>query len=235
MHLVALLRLGTAPEQVAQWLAARFGTLPYAERQKLGAGMPAIVSTTPDADAAVALVSALVAAGHDARACAEDEVVSSDEMVAIRRFELAADALIAETDRLPWDDVACLLRATHRTSQRTKTTTKERKFSLGQAVMTGGMMMRATKTRETVTHTGDTEPVMYLFRRSGGTPWLLAQNRAQYAALGDERAATVAPNFLRTVEAVRARAPRAVFDDRLVARREGPEEIDVLAHFLARM
>jgi len=76
--------------------------------------------------------------------------------------------------------------------------------------------------------------VLYLFRKSGATPWILREQGTHYEALGARLAPTAAPNFVTTVAELRARAPQACYDERLVARRTAsPTELDLLAHLVA--
>lgn len=236
MHVVAIGRLATSIEQEAQALAARFGTLAYAERQKLHAGLPAVVLSTPDPALARALAGELRARGHDVLTCDTADVVAAEDMRSLRRFRFTDDALVVEAEleelALPWDDLAVMLRATHRIHARTTTTVKDKKVSIGKALVTGGLLITKTTTRHEVSGGDENEPVLYLFRRSANPPWILWQHRAQYTALGG-RATTAAPNFTRTVDELRARAPRATFDDRLLARRSAPDELDLVAHLLA--
>jgi hypothetical protein len=186
MHVVAIARLATSVEQEAQALAARNRTLAYEERQKLSAGLPAIVMSTPDEARAAALLADLRTRGHGALQCESSAVVAATAMTALRRFRFEDDALVAEAGsgdlRLPWADVAALLRATHRTRTSTTNVVTEKRLAIGKAIATGGLVATATSKRDVVTRTDDSEPVLYLFRRSGQPPWLLSQNKTQFTA-----------------------------------------------------
>jgi hypothetical protein len=225
--------MATTIELEADALAASFGTVAYQEKLKLRAGLPALVLTTPDRARADALGAELRGRGHDALVCELADVVAASDMTILRRFRFEATAIVQGDVALPWNDVAALVRATHRTQTVSVEQQKEKKFNLGRALATGGLSISKTTIKE-VTHRADQdEPVLYLFRRSGQPPWLLAQHRAQFFALGDRVAATAAPNFIATVTALRERAPLAYFDDRLIARKTTIAELDLLAYVLA--
>jgi hypothetical protein len=234
MHIVAISGLATAIDAAAAALARALGTLPYDERRKLAPGLPAVVLTTADAARAEALAATLRAAGHQVIACASEAVVPSSGMISLKRFALDDDALVAGNERLPWGDVAVLVRAVERRRVETTTTVKEKKTDLVRAVVTGGLVRSKTTTRTETVRSDESEPVLYLFRGSGQTPWILREQGTRYEALGARLQPTAAPNFVTTVAELRARAPRARYDERLVARRgTSPEELDLLAHLVA--
>jgi hypothetical protein len=238
VYLVAITTLGTPVDVEAKALAADLGGVPYDHRLKLAAGVPAVVLSTPDLDAARTAAQRIAARGHGVYACSGDDVVAADDMVVLRRFELAPDALVSLDGtgaRLPWSDVAALVRATHRTSTETTTTVTEKKFSATRAVMTGGLMINKKTTSTTTTHASDSQAVLYVFGPRGTVPWLIREQQARYDALGDQVTLHSLENFQRTVAELRRRAPGAVFDERLVTRKAAQAaDIDVLAHIVAR-
>ena len=235
MELVALTALGAPIDRVAATVAATLGTLPYEERLKLAVGLPVVVLQTPDAARAASLAQSLRAAGHAVLARSADDVVAAEKMISLRRFALEPEALVAADrgERLPWSDVGVLVRAVDRKKRHTTAVVKEKKLDVTRAVLTGGLVRNKTTQREVVTRVDDSEPVLYLFRRSGAAPWILREQGTHYEALGARLAPTAAPNFVAAVEELRARATGARYDDRLVTRRAAPEELDLLAHVIA--
>ncbi len=118
--------------------------------------------------------------------------------------------------------------------------------------MTGGIVTTKTVKRQMRTATEEREAVLYVFRRDGGVPWMLRERGSRWAGHGRPIAPTAGVNFQITVGLLRERTPRAVYDDRLVARRSTPERtvlaadaagttmttsseagVDLLAHLLA--
>jgi hypothetical protein len=230
-HVVAIAKLETTIDAEAKALAADLGTTAYEERLKLAAGLPAIVLATTDGGAAHALAGKLRARGHRALLCASSEVVAASAMIPLRRFELADDALVAGDARLPFADIAVLVRARHRHHTETTGIVKHKKFDATRAILTGGLVTRKTEKREVTARTEDTEQVLYLYRASGDTPWLLREHATHYGGLGPALAATATQNFAIAVEQLRARAPHAAFDDRLV-RRPTIDDVDLYAHLV---
>ena len=250
---VALAELSGAVDAEATALAADLGLTAYEARLLLAPGLPAVVKTTPDRAIALDLLGKLRARGHGAVACDGSAVVASSAMVAMSRFAIddGGVTLLGEAGaRLPWDDVLALVAAVHRQHADTTTTTRETKFSMQRALLTGGVALTKTSTKETRTTTDQRDGVLYVFRRTGATPWLLREHGTTWSGL-PVVAPTEAENYRATVALLRARAVGATFDDRLVTRK-APERVsggggsgnvtvrssteagvDLLAHLLA--
>jgi hypothetical protein len=250
---VAIVVLAGSVDAEAPRLATELGMTEYETKLALRSGPPAVVLRTPDRQRALDLLSRLRARGHEAVACDQAAIFPSSAMISMRRFALEPDAVVA-TDvpgsRLPFDDILALLRATHRLRVESHAETVERKFRPAAAIVTGGVVLTKTVTRDVVSTTDERIPVVYLFRRSNERPWLLQATGTHYTTLGSLLRPTQMDNFLTTVRLLRERATSAAFDERLLAVRSLPERItradavlaeaaplaeglDVLAHLLA--
>lgn len=229
MYVVAIAELRGEIDAEAAPLAADLGVTAYQARLLLAPGVPAVLVTTPDKPRALDLLARVRARGHGAVACDLAAVVDSADMVSMRRFRLGADAVALEDrpdERLPYDDVLALVAAVHRHRTDTSTRTRETRFSAARAVMTSGLSM--TKTVQTDSHATQEErdAVLYMFRRSGATPWILHEHGTAWAGHGRSLAASANENFRLTVALLRERAPAAVYDDRLMTRK-APERATV--------
>lgn len=254
MFVVAIAELHGPPEDEVAALAADMGATAYDARLLLAAGTPAIVKTTPDRALALDLLSRLRARGHGAVACDASAVVSSEDMVAMRRPRLEVDAVTLDdrsTERLPYSDVLALLPAVHQRRVDTAVQTRETKLSMGRAVMTGGLAFTKTVKTSTRNATEERDVVLYVFRKSGGSPWLLRERGTGWAGLGLPLAPSESENYRLAVAALRERAPGATFDDRLMTRKAAERSsltggggnttvktssqagVDLLAHVLA--
>jgi hypothetical protein len=107
------------------------------------------------------------------------------------------------------------------------------------AIITGGLVLSKTTRREVVTQTEVRDAVLYIFRRSPARPWILRERGARYAALGEALRPSSLENFATSIRLLRERAPRAVYDERLVSARairgvaDGALASDLRAHLLA--
>ena len=253
MYAVAIVQLRTDVDVEAAALASDLGLTAYEARLALAQGTPALVTTAAEEDRAAEILSRVRARGHEAVAIELSSVVPSGAMVSMRRFRLGELAMTLD-DRpevLPYEDIAAVVAAVHRQQTTQETETRDRKFSMGRAVLSGGLVMTKNVTRETRTESSEREPVLYLFRRGGETPWLLRERGTSWAGHGGTVSPTATANFKTTVDRIRAMAPLAPYDDRLVTRRGAPERltstggpsntttrssvggIDLLAHLIA--
>jgi len=87
------------------------------------------------------------------------------------------------------------------------------------AIATGGLIMSKKTTREVTTKTETREQVLYLFRKSGGAPWILRERAARYMGLGADLRPTSLENFGTTIRRLRELAPLAFYDERLMSGR----------------
>lgn len=245
MFLVAITRLATAIESEARALAVDLGGVAYDQRVKLNAGMPSVVFATPDLAAARECVARVEGRGHAVVLVSADDVVRSQAMLQMKRFAFedstasgpyrgGAEGLLAnEMERRPWEEITALVRATHRSVGQAAEVVTEKKFDPLRAAITGGLVMSKKVQKVITTHAPEHEDVLYIFGLPGSTPWILRERHAQYGALGAAITLSSHENFRLSVEAIRKRAPRALYDDRLVARKSTPHEDDVLAHIIA--
>ncbi|MDB5215801.1 MAG: hypothetical protein JWO86_3728 [Myxococcaceae bacterium] len=252
MDVVALMALASSVEDEAPRLAADLGSTAYEAGLLLRSPSPVPLLRTEDRARALDLLAKLRARGHDAVACDAGAVVSTGAMTQVRSFRMDDGAFVVtsgnDATTVPWSDVRALVRAIHRTSSEHIEKSAEKKLSLGRAAMSGGVMLTKTVTK-TAKHTvEEREQVLYVFR-DNGTPLLAALSRTRYDGLGADLRPSQIENFNTLVRAVRARAPQAIYDERLLAPRPGIERvtpgasgtvsasssdgIDLLAHLIA--
>jgi len=94
---------------------------------------------------------------------------------------------------------------------------KEKKFSAGRALLTGGLMLTKSTTKEQRVTSHEAEQVIYLFRASGETPWIVRERGAIYTGLGADLKPSSAQSFQTLIAKLRESAPHAVYDERLAA------------------
>ena len=222
MYVVAITELAGTPDDAAAALAPVLGKSPYDTRLELAPGVPAVVLTTPEKVRAADVAVRVRALKHTVVAFDANAVVASEDMIGLKRFRFEPDALTTEdrpNERLLYDDVFAMLRAVHRFESRTHEEITKKEFSGARALMSGGIL--ATKTVTETNHTVFKEKmnVLYVFRTSGATPWILRENGTNYAGLGAARSPVQTTNFATAVRLFRERMPQAAFDDRLTTLR----------------
>ncbi len=259
MEVVALMQLATTADVEAPLLASDLGITAYEARQKLAVGMPCVVVVSAEHARVASLLASLGRRGHDVLACEGSSVIPSQSMCQVRRFRFEPDALVLqarqegppsdqEEERVAYAAVSALIRATHRHTFEAHEESKERKFRPVAAVVTGGLMLTKTVTRDVVRVGEDREQVLYIFRRNGG-PCLLREGIVQYGGLGADIRATRLENFSTMIRLLRKHVPAAAYDERLLSFRKVPDPpndlrasnvfdretggVDLLAHLLA--
>ena len=218
MKLVALTRKVRAPEQAAARLAAvTEGTLAEA-RVRLAPEAPAILGRFAD-DRADAIVAALRDAGESALAIDARVPTDDDRLVArTLAFDDEGGTFVAAggaTMRLAWSDVCAVLRGA--TSSRTETehTSRERKLSLGSAVMTGGMKWSTTTERTSKTTEETTVQAIFVCARDGRVA-VVRERGFDFTCMGAALQPSRTANMTTLVGWLAARARGAVHDDRLL-------------------
>jgi hypothetical protein len=178
---------------------------------------------------------ALRGRGHEVVAVDASAIASSAAMPLLRDFRLDPGALVAvgrtedQESALPFDDLACILRAWHRQRVDADTEVTKRSFDATRAIVSGGLVMTKKTTHAVSSKTEAREEVLYLFRRSRQMPWLVRETRAKYGGLGDQ--ATLAPsqreNFVALAQRLRGLAPAAAYDERLLGVKKISEKIAI--------
>ena len=218
MHLVATVSQATDLESAVAALVATAGMTAAEARMRLAPEPPAVLARLP-ADRAAGVVAALVRVGLPALAI--DERVPSDADRFQARsfaFEPAGARLTArdgEALTLPWIEVRLVLRGVRTartTSQRTETS---RKFALGRAVLTGGLVV-TKKTTATVGGSQEDSEQFLLMHGHAGQRVMLAENALEFSGLGALLQPARTANLGVLAQELRRRTPQAFHDDRLV-------------------
>lgn len=242
MFLVAIAELSGSLDAAVSELAADLNTTPYELRLLLNAGFPAVLLSTVHEQHARSALAAVERYGHAAVSLDRRSTTMSRDMISPVSFTFTATGFTSDehgSEVMPFEDMGALLRATHRETTETTEEIKERKLRPVMGMATGGLVMSKTTTREVVNRTETREQVLYLFRRSGAPPWLLRERGTRYGGLEKNLAPTSFANFQTTIKKLRAHAPAAAYDERLMNGRpirgvaEGRDATDLLAHLLA--
>jgi hypothetical protein len=231
MIAVAICALGASGDEEARALAGDLGGVAYEMRLKLAQPPPVVVLRTGDQAAALDLLRKLRARGHDAIALDEDAVPQPS---LVRSFRFGDAALERDEGVLPYGDMLTLIRAALTVHTETVERVTERKLRVGATLATGGIPMMKKVTREEKHVAHDRQDLLYVYPAGGGTPWLVTERGTVYASLSDV-APTQRENFLRVVSELRARAPSATYDERLLALRNVDDRrvLDLRAQMLA--
>ena len=221
MHVVAVTRWGSPLQEELPELAARLDMVAYDLRLRLAGGLPALFEWVEDGAEAAGHVEFLRARGHGAVACDTEAIPGPEDQLVPVDFELTATALrgVCTQGRrfdLPGTEILALVHVACVTSAEHTVTTQEKKFAPGRALLSGGMMPSKNVDRVDRTTTQDQERMIYMFLRSHPAPCVWKELTLRWDGLGDQRQLTTAQNFATLSEKLRALAPHAFHDQRLL-------------------
>ncbi|MBW2700471.1 MAG: hypothetical protein JRF33_06590 [Deltaproteobacteria bacterium] len=246
--IVALTRWARPMNEELMALAPLLGETAYDLRLRMAGPAPVLVGQRLSLDQARDLLQVLLGRGHGAVAFEAKKVLDRAQIQRPRRIGIDGDILSLRTPderrALDLKQIFCLLLAVHRSHEESSETIKQKKFSAGRAVMTGGLI-RNKKKKVTITQSEDhRERVLYLFRRDGLQTIALHESLLIMEAEAEAIEATRNSNFTALLERIRQAAPHANYDERLSLPRKLDEidlpafmrsstnALDVLAHCL---
>ena len=251
MHIAAIYNLPDNKDELANALAAALGATLYEARSRLrvqGKG-PLVVSVSGERDAVEKVVKKLQSSGFDAIALDQDEIESGSNQFNVKKFRLDDEELVVESAggrslAVEYRGIDLILRGTCIALRSETRSVKERKFNIGRAALSSGLILtKTTKTTRQVT----TEDRQGFFNLYSGNRLTLVfrENALIYDSLGSALKPSRAANFAYLSAELRQRQPDAVFDDRLLRRAEqaillGPllspeESLEVAISLLAKI
>lgn len=214
---LALGRLPDHPNAIPR--AAQLAGLAPSEAARLLAGtFPRIllrVAKDPEA-----LVAAFSDEGFVAWASDPALVPTEDHRIHVRGLSWTSDGFLARDAQgtshpCPFAAVRLLQRGTRtHTSFDIEKTTK-RKFDLGRAILSGGLLLTKKVTQTTERSSHAKMPFLLVQRGDGGPDLMIYEHRVSYACLGDQMGHATLTNFGLLVTHFRELCPQAPLDDRV--------------------
>jgi hypothetical protein len=228
MHVVAVTRWGSPLQEELPALAARLGVVAYDLRLRLAGGLPAVFARVEDRVEAARQVVFLRTRGHGAVACDAGAIPLPDDQIVPVDFELGATALSGVSTsgarfEIPYAEISAMIHAACVTGEEHAVTKREKKFSAGRAVLSGGMVLRKKVDRVDKTVIEDQERMIYLFCRSRPALSVWKEMTLRYEGLGGERQWTKAQNFTSLSKKLQTLAPHAFHDQRLLTEKRRSE------------
>jgi len=208
--------------ELAPAIAAALGNTVFEVRQRMIGGGPAVVASFAEPQRARELASRLSQAGVAALVVDGALVRGEPGHFAVRRFELAQGALRIEAAdgrraELPYGEISLLLPGISICGQTELKTVSERKFSLGRTLLSGGIPLNKTVTRQEEVTTEQRTRLLYLC--APGRPQIaFRQSGMSYDGLGAAMKLSQELNFSFLISELRRLANGARYDDRLVNR-----------------
>ncbi len=223
MTLVVVTKWAKPPAEQYAALAELFA-MEVPDLRLLLAGPLPLVCSRVDGEDAKMLVLALRSMNHGAIAFPLADLPSHDELYSPRTYSFEERTFLTELPaseglRIAYANITALVRARFAQSSETTTVSTKKKFSMGRALATGGLVMRKKVSEDTRQRQVFAGEVLFVVSAEGQKWVCLRENRLRHQGLGSRIAPTSIENFATLVEALRAAAPHTLYDDRLMRQR----------------
>jgi hypothetical protein len=251
MHIVAIYNLGNNENDLAKSLAEAIGKTIYETRSRLrvtGRG-PSVVAVFSDIKHAEECAAKLVDSSFDVIVLPQDAIESDNNRFLVRSFELSDQGLRAEARdgqsvMIPYRNIDLMLCGSSIMQHGETETVRDRKFSMGRAMLSGGMMVSKTTKKTMKSTVQDRERFLYVY--TGNHPTIVfRENSVLYNSLGQSLQSSRSANFSFVIAELRRLGPGTIYDDRLLnmaaqVQMLGPslrpeEHLDVATSLLARV
>jgi hypothetical protein len=211
-------------------------------------GGPAVVARYGEIEPAWACTGRLRANGISPILLTPEDVETDARRLLVRSFELGERGLTAtsrrgETAEIAYRDLRLFLRGVRIDEKTDLKTTEQRKFSMGRALLTQGLMMTKTVRKTEKVTSADREEFFHLYVE-GRPPLVFRSGALDYRSFGPALQPSVQANFTHLVERMRQLLPEVRYSERLAnsqsrTRILGPglkdEHLDVAISLLARV
>jgi hypothetical protein len=223
MNVVGIHSLNESRKSRAAALAIALGSTAYeaSSRLRVTGNGPLVVAVFADRQKAEELAGRLNAADFPAVVLTAAEIEAESRQVAVRRFSLDSQRLVVESGNssivISCQEIGLILRGTAITGSTATETSKERKFSMERALLSGGAMLTKTRKTEHVVTSEKREGFFSLYAK-GRPGFLFRENSLAYDSLGAVRSHSSSANMAHLISELHSRCPFAVYDERLLAR-----------------
>jgi hypothetical protein len=224
MNILAVYNVGKDVDGPAKILAQALGKTVYEARVRLLAcgTCPLAVALFQEQEKAEESAATLNANGVATLILREEEIESDSARFIARKFELNKESFYVQSRQeesltLPWEEIRLILLGSSIVIQSDKEIVKERKFSLGRAIATQGLMMSKTVKRTVTTKEQVRERLMFVYSQRQPTV-ALRETAMLYDSLGKAMQPARAANFTYVVGELIKLSSQAHFDDRLLTR-----------------
>lgn len=224
MQIVAIDNMQGDVAQLAKKLAVVLGVTPYEARSRVNipSGGPAVVASFANDDLAAACVNSLADAGFDTLCLDSTQLENDQNRFIVQRLNFAAEGLYLWDQgggqlTLNYSDIVLLLRGAGILCDVQCETTTKKKFAVGRALATGGLVMRKKVTSTSQNVDFERQPFCHIYAQ--GLPAIvLRQDLLDYTALGSECKLSRAENFNWICTELRRLCGSACWDERLQTR-----------------
>lgn len=230
MYIVAIHYTTNSQDSQVQALAQVLGKTAYEARPRLTipAGGPAVVGVYAQQERARSVASALQREGFQVLLFSEEEADPARVHFEVRAFDLQSEHLVAESRQgqqliVPYASVRFLLRAVSFSTGLGAQDVTTKKFSLGRAALTGGLIRSKKTTTSQQVQRIESDGLLGVYS-SGRRALIFRENGLLYDSLGAAMKPSRSANFLYLVGEIKRLAAQAHYDDRCL-RKAGQKQL----------
>lgn len=224
MFVVAVYDVGEDKEHLAKALSYVLGKTVLEARARLkapGRG-PFVMGVFGKRDGADDLAVKLCTGGFQAVVLDGGEIAREAGSWEVRRFDIGERELSVESadggsSTVAYPEIDLILRGTCITSSTSTETAKQRSFSLGRAVLSGGLTVTKT-TRAVREVTNQERKGFFIVYAENGRHFAFRENGLLYDSLGPARQPSRSANFALLLAELRSRCRTAKCDESLLSR-----------------
>ena len=221
MYFLAIHNLPEDRAAFAPALASALGITSYeaSVRLRVSGSGPLMIATFGERTAADEVNRKLEASGLTTVMISDEESASAQKEFPVRTFRfndhtLHAESRQQETLAVDYRTIFLIIRGTGIKQETSIETTKERKFDLGKAVLTGGLIISKTVKTTERKITEEREGFLFVYAE-GVLPLVFREGALDYSSFGPALQPSRIANFTALLAEIRRRSPQARFDDRL--------------------
>ena len=224
MYFLSIHNLPEDRAAFAPALASALGITSYEAsiRLRVSGSGPFVIATFGERAAADEANRKLKASRLSTVMLSDEEAASSQKGFSARTFRfnehtLQAESRQKETLAVDYQKIFLIIRGMGIKQEISTETTKERKFNLGKAVLSGGLIISKTVKTTEQKITEEREGFLFVYAE-GCLPLVFREGALDYSSLGPALQPSRTANFTALLAELRRRAPQARFDDRLTTR-----------------
>ena len=224
MYFLSIHNLPEDRAAFAPALASALGITSYEAsiRLRVSGSGPFVIATFGERAAADEANRKLKASRLSTVMLSDEEAASSQKGFSARTFRfnehtLQAESRQKETLAVDYQKIFLIIRGMGIKQEISTETTKERKFNLGKAVLSGGLIISKTVKTTEQKITEEREGFLFVYAE-GRLPLVFREGALDYSSLGPALQPSRTANFTALLAELRRRAPQARFDDRLTTR-----------------
>ncbi|GBD98599.1 hypothetical protein BMS3Abin07_00619 [bacterium BMS3Abin07] len=222
MHIVAIHKVPADAGDSTGLLAEAVGISAYeaGARLRVAGRFPVIIASFAELGEAEKTAAKINSAGFRAIVLKEDELESEAGRITVRKFSFEERGLVIESGHakrlaVDYTSVNLILRGMSMKQTRETRTEKERKFSMGNALLSGGLVMTSSSEKEYIDVSENREGFIHIYDKENNIV-VFRENSLNYSSLGERLKPSRSANFAFIISELKRLCAGALYDETLL-------------------